>query len=161
LNRTCWNALYRVNRAGKFNVPRGTKNSVLLPTDNFAATSQALQHADLKIRDFNDTLSVAGEGDLIFADPPYFSNSKSGTFVKYTGAQFNWSDQMRLAAAVILASRRGAHFVLTNVDVPELSELYAGIGHVIKLKRPSVISGSKAGRGTASELLWTSFPLKL
>ena len=54
LNRTCWNGLYRVNRKGQFNVPRGTKDSVVLATDDFQAISGALQEAELSAQDFEE-----------------------------------------------------------------------------------------------------------
>ncbi|WP_372785401.1 DNA adenine methylase [Phenylobacterium sp.] len=161
LNRTCWNALYRVNKQGKFNVPKGTKDSVLLKTDDFESVSEALSAADLRTADFARTIAMAGPGDLIFADPPYFSTSVAGTFVKYTNRCFSWPDQVRLARCITDAHRRGAHFILTNVDVQELERLYAGVGYVTRVARTSVISGKPSGRIKASELLWTSFPLEL
>src|SRR5579863_5287698 len=47
LNRTCWNGLYRVNLRGQFNVPRGTKDSVILPTDNFEKIAELLKTTTL------------------------------------------------------------------------------------------------------------------
>ncbi|MNS16525.1 Modification methylase DpnIIA [compost metagenome] len=161
LNRTCWNALYRVNQKGQFNVPKGTKDRVLLATDDFPAVSRMLSRCDLRCDDFEVALAEATHGDLIFADPPYFSKSVSGTFVKYNGVTFSWADQERLATAITAAHRRGAHFILTNVDTPELSDLYAHVGFTSRIERQSVISGLKVGRKTTSELLWTSFALKL
>lgn len=161
LNRTCWNALYRVNQKGKFNVPKGTKENVLLSTDNFEAVSVVLSGVDLRTCDFSQSIKDAVSGDLIFADPPYFSTSVSGTFVKYTNPTFTWADQERLARALVRAARRGAHFILTNVDVPELAALYSQYGHLIRVSRQSVISGKALGRGTTSELIWTSFPFSL
>ena len=161
LNRTCWNALYRVNREGRFNVPKGTKDTVLLPTDDFPAAAAALKTAELVRADFAQTIAHAGKGDLIFADPPYFSRSVVGTFVKYTDAVFTWPDQERLADALLSASGRGARFILTNVDAPELENLYAGHGHLLKLQRASIISGQAIGRKPTTEIVWTSFPLHL
>lgn len=161
LNRTCWNALYRVNRNGEFNVPRGTKNTVLLPTDDFRAVAAALQRASLRTSDFAATIREAGHGDLIFADPPYLSRTPNGTFIKYTNPVFRWRDQERLAGALIRAKERGAHFVVTNADCEELAKLYGRTGHLLRISRQSVISGPSKGRKLTSELLWTSFPLAI
>lgn len=81
LNRTCWNGLYRVNLEGKFNVPIGTKSTVLMPTDDFEETARLLKAATLRTQDFEDTVDSAGSGDFIFADPPY-TVKHSGTRVK-------------------------------------------------------------------------------
>ena len=161
LNRTCWNALYRVNLKGQFNVPIGTKTSVMLPTDDFGLVSQALVDASLKHSDFQLAIREAGHGDLIFADPPYFCTSASGTFVKYTNPAFSWADQERLARSMRAAMARGAHFVLTNADTKALRTLYERTGHVSAIDRHSVISGQPKGRRRTTELLWTSFPLDL
>lgn len=161
LNRTCWNALYRVNKKGEFNVPIGTKTNVLMDTDNFKSASTLLKRCLIEVQDFSDTISLAGEGDIIFADPPYFSNSVKGTFVKYNAATFCWADQERLASDLLEANKRGAHFVLTNTAAPELSELYGVSGYLSTVSRQTVISGSTKGRGEARELLWTSFPFEL
>ena len=71
LNRTFWNGLYRVNLAGEFNVPKGTKTSVILETDNFAGIASRLKRATLLIRDFEEVLDQAGADDFAFIDPPY------------------------------------------------------------------------------------------
>jgi len=70
LNRTCWNGLYRVNLKGKFNVPIGTKSSVILSTDNFKQISEKLINTELLIADFEEIINMAGKEDLVFIDPP-------------------------------------------------------------------------------------------
>lgn len=161
LNRTCWNALYRVNQRGEFNVPIGTKTAVLLGTDQFEVVSGLLKRASLRTADFVSTINMAEKGDLIFADPPYFCKSAKGTFVKYTKQQFSWIDQGRLVRALVSARKRGANFIVTNADTPQLAKLYAEIGWLTRVTRQSIISGPAKGRRETSELIWTSFPLDL
>jgi len=71
LNRTCWNGLYRVNLKGEFNVPVGTKTSVLLSTDNFVEVAKLLSNVILVHTDFQSSIELAGDGDFVFVDPPY------------------------------------------------------------------------------------------
>jgi len=107
LNRTCWNGLYRVNLQGKFNVPKGTKTSVLLENDDFDAASAALQSTQLIQSDFEPIVNSAMDGDLIYADPPYTVRHNVNGFVKYNEVLFSWNDQVRLHASLCRAQKRG------------------------------------------------------
>ena len=97
LNRTCFNGIYRVNLNGKFNVPVGTRASVLRDTDDFAAAARLLMTAELRVSDFEPLIEEAREEDLVFVDPPYTVQHNNNGFVKYNESLFRWSDQERLA----------------------------------------------------------------
>lgn len=153
LNRTCWNGLYRVNKQGQFNVPIGTKERVLLPSDDFMAVSKALSGASIRCSDFEDTINSAGRGDFIFVDPPYTVMHDNNGFVKYNENIFMWSDQCRLADAVKSASKRGAMVLMTNANHYSIRDLYQESMNITEVHRNSVISGSNCGRVKATELV--------
>ncbi len=152
LNRTCWNGLYRVNQKGIFNVPRGTKDRVLLDTDDFAGAAARLLHTKIRCEDFEYALGRVTERDFAFVDPPYTTAHNLNGFIKYNDRIFTWSDQLRLRTAVAAAASRGANILITNANHSSLRELYDGLGTQITLSRPSVISGSASGRGATTEL---------
>ncbi|WP_113486448.1 Dam family site-specific DNA-(adenine-N6)-methyltransferase [Rhizobium cremeum] len=153
LNRTCWNGLYRENLRGQFNVPIGTKQTVIFETDDFPAWSKALQGTCLLHRDFETAINEAKEGDFVFVDPPYTVRHNMNGFVKYNQNIFAWKDQIRLRDALLRAARRGVLFAMTNADHESIRELYAGIGKQRQLTRYSVIAGKAAYRGQSTELL--------
>ncbi len=153
LNRTCWNGLYRLNRAGTFNVPIGTKSMVCLPTDDFVSISKALSDVILKNCDFEETINKTKSGDLIFVDPPYTVKHNMNGFVKYNETIFSWADQVRLRDALVRASNRGAAVVLTNADHASIRELYEGFGDHSAVSRRSVISGKSTGRSEITEFM--------
>lgn len=153
LNRTCWNGLYRVNREGRFNVPIGTKTSVVLDTDNFEQTADALRGVDLKCCDFEVTIDRALEDDFIFVDPPYTVQHNLNGFIKYNEKLFSWDDQVRLRDALVRADRRGARILMTNADHESIHELYEGVFHLESASRNSVLAGRGGNRGSVTELL--------
>jgi DNA adenine methylase len=156
LNRTCWNALYRVNLKGEFNVPKGTKDSVSLPTDDFRATARKLRRAELLCSDFEDVISMAGDGDFIFADPPYTVKHNLNGFVKYNEQIFGWDDQVRLRDSLMGATNRGAQVMLTNANHESIRELYRNDFDISYASRNSVIAASAENRSKISELIITS-----
>ncbi|MHA6638744.1 DNA adenine methylase [Stutzerimonas frequens] len=159
LNRTCWNGLYRVNLKGQFNVPVGTKTNVILDTDNFKALSNRLNNTDFIACDFEQTIDKAGEGDLIFADPPYTVKHNLNGFIKYNEKIFSWDDQERLSLALKRASNRGSLVISTNAYHPAVKELYSGEFNLLALNRSSVIAASSSFRGVYEELLVTNFDI--
>lgn len=154
LNRTCWNALFRVNKAGVFNVPKGTKNRVILPNDDFEFWHSALSKCEIKAQDFEQTINDSKEGDLIYADPPYVTTHILNGFIKYNERLFNWDDQIRLSKAAERAVRRGATVIVSNSAHRSIRDLYNSMEaefHV--LTRSSVIAASSSARSTTKELL--------
>ncbi|MCY7280961.1 MAG: Dam family site-specific DNA-(adenine-N6)-methyltransferase [Sphingomonas bacterium] len=156
LNRTCWNGLYRVNKSGRFNVPIGTKSAVVMESDDFSVFAEALENAELKCQDFEATISVCGDGDFLFVDPPYTVKHNFNGFLKYNENMFSWDDQIRLAECLRAAAGRGASIVVTNADHESVRELY-DVGFAYRtIARKSVLAGSAAHRGETSEALFTA-----
>ena len=160
LNRTCWNGLYRENKKGEFNVPIGTKDTVLFDSDNFHLWSEALQNSSLENCDFEETINKAQIGVFIFADPPYTVKHNMNGFVKYNQCIFAWEDQVRLRDSLVRACNRGASFALTNADHESVRELYSGFTNHKKLYRHSVISGQAKFRSQSTELLVVGTPAR-
>lgn len=153
LNRTCWNGLYRVNRNGKFNVPIGTKTSVILPTDDFERIAELLKTAQLVHQDFETAIDMSSEDDFLFVDPPYTVKHNLNGFVKYNEKIFSWDDQVRLRDALVRADARGARVLMTNADHESIRDLYQDLFWVESAERQSVLAGSGGTRGRVTELL--------
>jgi DNA adenine methylase len=152
LNRTCFNGLYRVNLKGEFNVPIGTKDSVILPTDDFEKVSKLLNRVSLKISDFEKIISRASKGDFVFIDPPYTVKHNNNNFRKYNERIFSWQDQIRLRDAVTDAQKREAKIVVCNADCKSIINLYKGLGKIKRLDRFSFLSAVPSKRQRTTEL---------
>lgn len=155
LNRTCWNGLYRVNLDGIFNVPRGTKNTVVFADEDFEAYSDALKGARLASADYEKTLDGAGKGDFVFVDPPYTVKHNFNGFAKYNENIFSWADQERLRATLDRAAARGARMLLSNAHHESILELFSGLGKTHIVKRRSVIAGEPVYRSAVTEVAIT------
>jgi DNA adenine methylase len=156
LNRTCWNGLYRVNKMGEFNVPIGTKTSVLLETDDFHSISGVLKNCKLLVCDFEKTINLAVKGDLVFADPPYTVSHNSNGFIKYNERIFSWGDQERLAACVKRAVDRGVKVIVTNASHKSIHKLYRDFERIV-VGRSGVIAGNATARGNYDEVVIRCF----
>ena len=154
LNRTCWNGLYRVNLRGEFNVPIGSKTSVVLPDDDFPAWAKVLARATVIAQDFSVTLSEAGAGDVVYADPPYTVQHNMNNFVKYNEKIFSWADQVRLSKCLNAATEQGASVIMSNADSQSIRDLYPAPGWTrLVVARHSRLAASSEHRKKTTELL--------
>ncbi|SMP62849.1 DNA adenine methylase [Desulfonatronum zhilinae] len=153
LNRTCWNGLYRVNLSGVFNVPIGTKSTVVFSDDNFQQVSDLLCNATLYNCDFEKLIDFAEENDLVFVDPPYTVRHNHNAFIKYNEKLFSWADQERLFASLSRAKQRGVQIIATNAYHQCVRDLYDKSFSTIAVKRNSSISSKIATRRKFNELV--------
>lgn len=166
LNRTCFNGLFRVNRAGRFNVPFGDypEERRLFDPENLRACSLALQGVPVLCEDFRDALSFKcmqpKAGDTVYFDPPYAPVSKTASFTGFTRESFGEGEQRALH---LLASRlieRGVFVMLSNSDAPLVRELYANpaLWNVREVRVPRSVNRDGAKRGKVTELLISGKP---
>ncbi len=115
LNRYCFNGVYRINRKGEFNVPRGKRTGSVPSEAAIYRCSVALRSARLMCADFEDTVSRAGAGDFVYLDPPYASTTRK-THGEYGYDTFAQCDLSRLVRCLRRLDRSGATFLLSYAD---------------------------------------------
>lgn len=128
LNRTGFNGLFRLNKAGEFNVPAGRyTNPRIVDEEHLRQVASALRRRGVALINgsFDEALADAGKGDFIYCDPPYAPISRTACFANYTAKGFTLDDQARLQQALIDAANRGALVVLSNSSAPDIEQLYS------------------------------------
>lgn len=157
LNKTAFNGLHRVNKAGKFNVPFGRyKNPRLYDAENMWACRRALQQVEIRTGDFEASLHDARPGDVVYLDPPYVPLSSTSSFTAYAG-RFGPEEQCRLADRCKQLVQSGVYCVVSNSDTQTVRELYAGFELDTVEARRSVNSDATK-RGKISELIAVGKP---
>jgi DNA adenine methylase len=153
LNRTCYNGLWRVNRAGGFNVPMGRyKNPPICDADGLRAASRALARTTLLCADYKAAVATARAGDLVYFDPPYDPVTTTSNFVSYTAGAFGPDDQRALAQLAHRLAARGVGVVLSNSDTPFVRSLYKGL-RVDRVRCARAINCNAERRGDVDEVL--------
>ena len=117
LNRTCFNGLYRVNKAGKFNVPFGKYTTpTICDSATIYADSKLLQKVDIMTGDFEQTFAKIEGNTFFYFDPPYRPLSNTSSFNDYTKESFNDNAQIRLKLFCDRLNENGINFMLSNSD---------------------------------------------
>lgn len=159
LNRMGFNGLYRVNREGHFNVPKGSyPNPALYDRMTLLSCAEALSSKTTKLREGDYAVAVqdAGPGDVVYFDPPYVPVSATSSFTSYIG-EFGPEQQQALAQTFRELVDRGVFCVLSNSDVALVRELYQGFDvHVVPARRS--VNSDPSGRGEVDEVIVVGRP---
>ncbi len=160
LNRTCFNGLYRKNRAGHFNVAFGRYvNPRMVDAENIMLCSAALARAVIVCGDFEEViwnhLADRHRSAMVYLDPPYVPVSETASFNCYDGLAFDDADQRRVGAvAAKLVERGGVQVVAHNSWTPLALDIWGaipGMDFRPELVRRN-ISRDADGRGQVPEL---------
>lgn len=117
LNRTCFNGLYRVNKAGKFNVPFGKYSTpTICDADTIYADSELLQKVEILTGDFEQTFVKINGNTFFYFDPPYRPLSNTSSFNDYSKEDFNDDAQIRLKHFCDRLNEIDVDFMLSNSD---------------------------------------------
>ncbi len=162
LNKTCYNGLFRVNRAGRFNVPHGTyERPTICNRDALYSAAEILRRKGVKIllASYGDATKYCSAGDVVYFDPPYLPLTKTANFVDYTRESFGWPDHVALAEEFGRLHRLGCTLVLSNSETRRIRDLYGDFA--IKAARVErLINCDASGRSGQRELVITNSRMK-
>jgi len=143
LNQTSFNGIYRVNAIGRYNVPYGFKSHPNIPTKReLDAASRLLKNAEILLSDYRISTASAGEGDVVYLDPPYPPLNGTSYFTHYTKERFSEDDQVSVAQTAEALRARGCFVMVTNADTALIRKLYSG-WHISEIMRPRWITSSR------------------
>ncbi|EJX1960153.1 Dam family site-specific DNA-(adenine-N6)-methyltransferase [Salmonella enterica] len=154
LNRHCFNGLMRYNLDGFFNVGWGKYKAPYFPEKELMAFRKKSSACVFMTAGFERTLRLAGDGDVVYCDPPYEPMSGTAGFTSYASGGFSWDSQVALAESCVAAHQRGAKVFISNSTAPRVIELYEQHGftlHRVNARRS--ISSKGSTRETANDIV--------
>jgi len=122
LNRFCFNGVYRVNKRGQFNVPRGYRTGQIQDESMFYHYSLLLRAVEFHIGDFEKCLQDTQKNDFLYLDPPYATNGRRRAG-EYGNNCFESKDIIRLVKILKQIDKIGARFLLSYANTSELANL--------------------------------------
>lgn len=152
INRTCFNGLYRVNRNGLFNVPKGSyKNPTIVDEENLYKISSLLPKTqNIRCKEFDEIKDIK-KGDLVYFDPPYHPLNETSSFTSYSGT-FGRKEQLRLRDYFQKLNQNGVNVILSNSSAPFIKKIYSeNTIHEVFCGRS--INSKSQKRGKVPELL--------
>ena len=116
LSKCSFNGLYRVNKKGQFNTPfnnRDNSREYIMPIPNILEVHNYLvkNDIDIKVQDFQVTMSEAPDNSFVYIDPPYIE-----TYNRYTKDCFSAGQQEILAKECRKLDDRGIKFLASNMN---------------------------------------------
>ncbi|EHK4216425.1 Dam family site-specific DNA-(adenine-N6)-methyltransferase [Salmonella enterica subsp. enterica serovar Poona] len=154
LNRHCFNGLMRYNLDGFFNVGWGKYKAPYFPEKELMAFRKKSSACVFMTAGFERTLRLAGDGDVVYCDPPYEPMPGTAGFTSYASGGFSWDSQVALAESCVAAHQRGAKVFISNSTAPRVIELYEQHGftlHRVNARRS--ISSKGSTRETANDIV--------
>lgn len=155
LNKTCYNGLFRVNRAGEFNSPFGSyKNPNIINEIILRAVSKYFNNADVSFlnTDFVNALDGIIKGDFVYLDPPYDPVSSSAYFTGYDKGGFDRAAQKRLKLLCDDLNKKGVNFLLSNSSTEFILDLYKDY-KIERINAKRAINSNADCRGEIEEVL--------
>lgn len=152
LNRLCFNGIYRTNRKGEFNVPRGKKTGNIPSEADFTRFSAALGNATLLACDFEACLTSVRNNDFVYLDPPYakYANIDHGEY-GYDG--FGERDLERLIKTLYRLHNKGATILLSYAYSELFSDLLDDGWYMRVFPVRRSVAGFSSRRGLVQEVL--------
>ncbi|MCX2461388.1 Dam family site-specific DNA-(adenine-N6)-methyltransferase [Citrobacter freundii] len=156
LNRHCFNGLIRYNLDGFFNVGFGKYKAPYFPEEEIKAFKRKAHSCVFMNAGFRRTLTLAGDGDVVYCDPPYEPLPGTAGFTNYAAGGFSWDSQVELTESCVAAHQRGAKVAISNSTAPRVIELYEQHGFTLhRVSARRAISSKGSTRETASDVVAT------
>lgn len=154
LNRHCFNGLIRYNSNNQFNVGWGKYPSPYFPEEEIRAFTEMAHNCVFMAAGFRQTLALAGEGDVVYCDPPYEPMPGAAGFTNYASGGFSWDSQVALAESCVAAHQRGAKVFISNSTAPRVIELYERHGFTLhRVNSRRSISSKGSTREIANDIV--------
>lgn len=161
MNKTGFNGLWRVNRAGQNNVPYGRYKNPNICDDRIFSVSAYLNENNVTILngDYKKAVENAQQHDFVYFDPPYIPVNITSSFTAYTESDFGLVQQQELRDTFIELTRKGVYVMLSNSDVPLIDELYGGYAgiNIHRVNARRAINADATKRGAVGEVIITNY----